>query len=132
MLFLYRRLRNRREGAAWLDSSSLAKFDANFINISEAQRLIICASIAYLNNEDAELQTGTSFFSLMRNMTMTGYYTTELGFKDLGYVRHASNIWGGFASEALQKHGRAWLVDCVDHSKRKIDAEWDNDMNLIS
>jgi hypothetical protein len=71
VLFLYRRLRYRRGSIAWLDSYSLAKFDANFINISEVQRLIIYDGIALPNNENAELQPGTNFFRLMRSLTIT-------------------------------------------------------------
>jgi gluconate 2-dehydrogenase gamma chain len=71
-----------RGGIAWLDSHSLERFSANFINISEPQRLIICDSIAYVDNQEAELQPGISFFSLIRNLTMTGYYTQYLGWSD--------------------------------------------------
>jgi hypothetical protein len=125
-----------RGGIAWLDSYSLERFSANFININESQRFMICDSIAYVDNEEAELQPGISFFSLMRNLTMTGYYTTELGFKDLGYVGNTPNVWDGVPENVLTKHGKSyedeWLAKCVDQSKRDVTAQWDDDMNLIS
>lgn len=125
-----------RGGIAWLDSYSLEKFGANFINIAESERLLICDNIAYPDIEEAELQPGISFFSLMRNLTMTGYYTSELGFKDLGYVGNTPNVWDGVPDEVLAKHGKAyedeWLAKCIDQSKRDITAQWDDDMNLIS
>lgn len=65
---------------------SLAKFDTSVIKISETQRLIVCGSNVFPGNEEAEPRPGSNFFSLMRNLTMTGYYMSELGFRNLGYV----------------------------------------------
>lgn len=125
-----------RGGIAWLDSYSIEKHGADFINISEDQQHDVCNDIAYPDVEDPELQPGISFFTLMRNLTMTGYYTTELGFKDLGYVGNQPNVWDGVPEHVLQKHGKAyeteWVAKCVDQSRRDITAEWDDDMNLIT
>ena len=125
-----------RGGIAWLDSRAIEMFGADFINISEAQRLSLCDEIAYTDVQDPELQPGISFFSLMRNLTLTGYYTTALGLEDLGYKGNAPNIWDGVPEEVLRKHGKTyepeWLEKCVDQSRRDITAEWDDDMNLIS
>lgn len=125
-----------RGGISWLDSYAIDQFDANFIRISEQQRLNICDSIAYSDVTDEELQPGINFFTLMRNLTMTGYYTTELGFRDLGYQGNTPNIWDGVSDQVLAKHGMRyesdWLQKCVDQSRRDITAEWDDDMNLIT
>ncbi|HJN97091.1 MAG: Tat pathway signal protein [Gammaproteobacteria bacterium] len=125
-----------RGGIAWLDNYAIEKFAADFITVSEPQRLAICDDIAYPDMEDAELQPGISFFSLMRNFTMTGYYTTELGLKDLGYVGNTPNVWDGVPERVLQQHGKQydaqWLSKCVDQSRKEIIAEWDDDGNLTS
>jgi hypothetical protein len=125
-----------RGGIAWLDNYALERFDANFITITEAQRLSICDSIAYPDVKEPELQPGISFFSLMRNLTLTGYYTTELGFKELGYQGNTPNVWDGVPESVLQKHGKhydpQWVAKCVDQSTREVIAQWDDDMNLIS
>ena len=125
-----------RGGIAWIDNRSIEKFGADFINITESQRLSICDEIAYPDVQDPELQPGISFFSLMRNLTLTGYYTTALGFQDLGYKGNTPNVWDGVPEEVLQKHNMAyeqeWLKKCVDQSRQDITAEWDDDMNLIT
>jgi hypothetical protein len=125
-----------RGGIAWLDNSAVDRFGADFINISEAQRLSLCDEIAYPDVQDAELQPGISFFSLMRDLTLTGYYTTALGLEDLGYQGNTPNVWDGVPDAVLQKHNKAyeteWLKKCVDQSPRDITAEWDDDMNLTS
>ncbi len=125
-----------RGGIAWLDKHAIDSFGADFINVSEQQRLTICDRIAYPDVEDPELQAGISFFSLMRNLTLTGYYTTAAGFEDLGYKGNTPNVWDGVPEAVLRRHNvdyeAEWLEKCVDQSRRDITAEWDDDMNLIS
>ncbi len=125
-----------RGGLMWLDTYAIENFNADFVNISEQQRLQICDRIAYPDVEDPDLQPGIRFFSLMRDLTLTGYYTTELGFRDLGYQGNTPNIWDGVPQHVLDKHNKQyeaeWLEKCVDQSRREITAEWDDDMNLIT
>lgn len=125
-----------RGGISWLDVRAIEKYGADFISIEEAQRLSLCDEIAYPDVEEAELQPGIRFFSFIRDLTLSGYYTTELGFKDLGYQGNTPNIWDGVPEAVLQRHGMAyeseWLEKCVDQSRRDIQAEWDDDMNLIT
>lgn len=125
-----------RGGISWLDSYAIDLYQADFISVTEAQRLIICDAIAYPDVETPELQPGISFFTLMRNLTLTGYYTTALGFNDLGYQGNTPNVWDGVPENVLNKHQMAyepqWLEKCVDQSRREIIARWDDDMKLIS
>lgn len=125
-----------RGGIMWLDNFSIDRHGANFISISESQRLAVCDAIAWPDVEDPVLQPGIRFFSLVRDLTMTGYYTTELGFQDLGYQGNTPNIWDGVPEQVLRRHGKRydpdWLAKCVDQSRRDITAEWDDDMNLIT
>ncbi|MCY4265101.1 MAG: gluconate 2-dehydrogenase subunit 3 family protein [Gammaproteobacteria bacterium] len=125
-----------REGIAWLDRYSVDQFGADFVGITEAQRLRICDRIAWPDIEDPELQEGIRFFSFMRDLTLTGYYTTEAGFRDLGYQGNTPNVWDGVPQEVLDRHGLSyeaeWLEKCVDQSRRDVMAEWDEDMNLIT
>ena len=125
-----------RGGIAWLDSYAIAGFGADFVNIEESQRLAICDRIAWPDVEDPELQPGIRFFSLMRDLTLTGYYTTAQGLQDLGYQGNVANVWDGVPEEVLARHGLQyepeWLAQCVDQSRRDIIATWDDDMNLTS
>ncbi len=125
-----------RGGIAWLDKHAIDAYGADFINIGEQQRLAICDQIAYPDEEEPALQPGISFFTLMRNLTLTGYYTTAAGFEDLGYVGNTPNVWDGVPEEVLERHNVAyeaeWLAKCVDQSRRDITAQWDDEMNLIT
>ena len=125
-----------RGGIAWLDSYAVNEFGADFVNIDEPQRHAICDRIAWIDAEDPVLQPGIAFFSLMRDLTLTGYYTTEQGLRDLGYQGNVANIWDGVPAEVLARHGLQyepeWLDKCVDQSRRDIIASWDDDMNRTS
>lgn len=125
-----------RGGIMWLDSYAIEQHGADFLNINESSRLNICDEIAYPENQVTHMQPGIHFFSLVRDLTMTGYYTTELGFKELGYQGNSPNIWDGVPERVLQRHGKQydsnWLSKCIDQSTREVPAEWDDDMNLIS
>jgi hypothetical protein len=72
----------------------------------------------------------------MRNLTLTGYYTTEMGIKDLGYKGNQPNVWDGVPQEVLDEHGLSydpeWIARCVDQDKRNDTAEWDAEGNLIT
>ena len=120
----------------WLRKGRLFFLYSDFINVSGPERLRLCDEIAYPDVEDAELQAGISFFSLMRDLTLMGYYTTEQGLKDLGYKGNTPNVWDGVPDAVLRKHNKAyeaqWLEKCADQSRRDITAEWGDDMNLIS
>jgi hypothetical protein len=40
------------------------------------------------------MSQGVNFFSLMRDLTATGFYTTEIGVKDLGYAGNKAHSMG--------------------------------------
>lgn len=127
-----------RGGIMWLDIQANTRFSKEFIACSKSQQIEIIDDIAYPdpNNEKPDMAVGRKFFDRMRNLTLTGYYTSQEGIKDLGYVGNAPNVWDGVPDEVLKKHGveydPEWIAKCVDQSKRGEIAVWDDDMNLIS
>ena len=72
----------------------------------------------------------------MRNLTLTGYYTTKMGIDDLGYKGNIPNIWDGVPADVLKEHDvdydEEWLAKCVDQDKREVIAEWDDKGNLLT
>ena len=51
------------------------------------------------------MQQGVSFFNLMRDLTASGFFTTEMGVKDLGYVGNTPNKWTGVPDDVLKQYG---------------------------
>lgn len=125
-----------RGGIAWLDNHSNKLYNLEFKKLTEAQQKVICDSIAYPGKTSPELLAGEKFFTLMRNMVLTGYYTSKMGVQALGYKGNSPNVWDGVPQDELDKHGLAyepeWLEKCVDQSKRTVIAEWDDDGNLLT
>ena len=63
------------------------------------------------------MKQGVVFFSLMRNLTASGFYTSEIGVKDLGYAGNTPNKWNGVPDDVLKQYNVAYtekeLKECV-------------------
>lgn len=131
-----------RGGLMWLDHEANRRFNTDFISSADAQQIEIVEDIAYppMNEKEAvapvPFAQGIKFFSLLRDLTLTGFYTTKIGIDDLGYVGNRANVWDGVPDEVLKKHGLAyeeeWLAKCIDQDTRMTIAEWDADGNLLT
>ena len=76
-----------RAGLAWLNRAARERFEAvGFPELDDAQRREICDEIAYEPAAPDDLKVQARFFDLFRDMTATGFWTTEEGMADLGYV----------------------------------------------
>jgi gluconate 2-dehydrogenase gamma chain len=51
------------------------------------------------------MSQGVAFFNLMRDLTATGFFTSEIGIKDLGYVGNRPNQWDGVPQDVLDQYG---------------------------
>ena len=94
-----------RGGLRWIDTEANKRFGKNFIDITDAQRIKIVDDIAYPEKVRAEFTHGATFFSMMRNLTATGFYTSEIGIKDIGYVGNTPNVWMGVPDDVLKQYG---------------------------
>ena len=110
-----------RGGLRWLNLESLKRFDKDFAGISPAQRIEIVDDIAYPNKAKATMKQGVAFFTLIRNLTTTGFYTSEIGVKDIGYEGNKPNQWNGVPDDVLKQYGLAYtekeLKECVSFGK---------------
>jgi gluconate 2-dehydrogenase gamma chain len=97
-----------RGGLRWLELQSLKRFEKSFAGITEQQRIEIVDDIAYPNKAKANMKQGVAFFSLMRNLTATGFYTAEIGVKDIGYVGNVPNQWTGVPDDVLKQYNLAY------------------------
>lgn len=125
-----------RGGMMWLDHEATKRFNRAFIVCNTDQQKELLDTIAYPEEAAPESAQGIKFFNLMRNLVLTGYYTSRMGIDDLGYQGNTPNTWDGVPTEVLTKHGLAyeqeWLVKCIDQEKRAVIAEWDEEGNLVN
>lgn len=106
-----------RGGLRWLDLQCVKQFEKAFVDCSDEQKIAMIDQIAFPEKAAPEMKQGVAFFSLLRNLTATGYYTSEVGIRDLGYVGNTPNRWNGVPDEVLKQYGLAYtekeLNECV-------------------
>jgi Gluconate 2-dehydrogenase subunit 3 len=123
-----------RGGLRWLDMQCLKRYGKTFVDCSQQQQIEMVDDIAYpeiqykdKNNKVKKgkvkpgMEQGVAFFSLMRNLTATGFYTSEMGVKDIGYLGNRPNQWNGVPDDVLKQYGLAYsekeLKECVSFDK---------------
>ena len=94
-----------RGGLRWLDVQCLNRYNATFKDATKEQQLEIVNEIAYPQQAKPEMQQGVAFFNRMRDLTASGFFTTEIGVKDLGYVGNVPNKWEGVPADILKQYG---------------------------
>lgn len=108
-----------RGGLRWLDVYSYKKNEKAFKDCTKEQQLAIVDEIAFPDKAKPQVKQGVAFFSLMRNLTATGFYTSEMGVKDVGYQGNVPNQWNGVPDDVLKQHGLAYtekeLKECISY-----------------
>ena len=106
-----------RGGIRWLDLQSIKQFGKAFKDCSPEQQIQLVDQIAYPNKAKPDMKQGVAFFSLIRNLTTTGFYTSEIGVKDIGYVGNTPNKWNGVPDDVLKQYNLAYtdkeMKECV-------------------
>ena len=106
-----------RGGLKWLDLHSYKKHAKAFTECSSKEQIGIVDEIAYPEKAAPALAQGVSFFNKIRDLVTTGFYTAEIGVKDLGYMGNVPNMWAGVPDDVLKQHGLAYtekeLKECI-------------------
>jgi hypothetical protein len=93
-----------RGGLKWLDVQCLNRYEHSFIGSTEQQQLEILEEIAYPMKAKPEMHQGAVFFSRLRDLVATGFYTSEIGIKDIGYVGNVPGQWAGVPKDVLAQY----------------------------
>ena len=125
-----------KKGLKWLEQESKQQFGKAFVDSCETEQKSILDSICYELEDVEEQPDGIAFFSLIRDLVVTGYFTSSVGLKDLGYQGNSPNVWDGVPDEVLKDHDvaydEAWLAKCIDQNQRNEVAKWDENGNLLT
>ena len=109
-----------RGGLRWLDMQCLTRFQNSFVDCDSKQQLQIVDEIAYPKKAKPSMKAGVAFFKLMRNLTATGFYTSEIGVKDVGYMGNTPTQWNGVPADVLKQYNLAYsekeLKECISFS----------------
>ena len=103
------RLTQLRGGLAWLNRTARERFGAaDFPALTAAQRHEICDEICFEPNAPDGLRPRARFFDQFRDWVSTGFWTTEEGMRDLGYMGNVPlPSFDGPPPEVLERLGLA-------------------------
>lgn len=95
-----------RAGLSWMDAQSAARFGKPFGDAAQQQREQILNDIAWPERAPAAMADGVTFFNRFRDFTASGFWSSQMGVKDLRYIGSTFNPdWNGCPPEALAKLG---------------------------
>jgi len=91
-------------GLIWLESESQKRFKNAFSQLSPVQQHAICDDICFAPKAAPEFTSAAAFFSIFRDLTAGGFYTTPAGWKDIGYVGNVALTHFDGPPPAVLKH----------------------------
>ncbi len=95
-----------RGGLAWLDRQCEARFDKRFLDCTAEQRAAVLDDIAWPKTAKPEFRHGVAFFNSFRDLTASGFFSSQTGVQDLKYLGNVMVAeWKGCPPEALKKLG---------------------------
>jgi hypothetical protein len=94
-----------RGGLLWLDAEARKRFDNTFVECPQPQQIEIVEDIAYPEKKKPGMNHGIAFFSLLRNLTASGFWSSQMGIADIGYVGNTPNEWDGVPEEIQKQYG---------------------------
>jgi hypothetical protein len=71
-------------GLDWIDARSQSLFKHEFMQCAPEEQNSLLEELAYKEKFKSTTEAGRAFFQMMRDYTVVGYYTTEIGLETLG------------------------------------------------
>jgi hypothetical protein len=72
-----------RTGLAWLNAHSEDVNGKRFVQLTQEQQTSLLEPLGFKDKTRPGEETGRKFFRMMREYTVTGFYTSEIGYKEL-------------------------------------------------
>lgn len=95
-----------RKGLAWLDTESHNRFGLPFAAASERKQQQILDDIAWPKQARPDFAEAATFFTDFRNLTATGYWSSQVGVEDLQYIGNTVvPEWTGCPEPQLRRLG---------------------------
>ena len=98
-----------RDGLAWIDAECQRRFTKTFAACAPAERIELLEDIAWPERATPEMKDGVSFFNYVRDFTSSGFWSSQMGVRDLRYIGNVAVArWNGCPPAALRKLGVAY------------------------
>ena len=72
-----------RLGISWLNAHCERLFGKAFLDLTEAQQVSVLEPFAYKGKHREGEEDGRKFFAAIKELTVMGFYTTEIGYKEI-------------------------------------------------
>jgi len=111
-----------RGGLRWLDMQCLTRYNKSFKDCNSSQQIEMVDEIAYPKKAKPAMAPGVAFFNKLRNLVASGFYTSEIGVKDIGYAGNKPNQWNGVPDDVLKQYNMAYtekqLKECISFDSK--------------
>jgi len=98
-----------RGGLSWLDYESSRRFSSTFLDASSDEQTQLIDDIAWPERTSPGLESGSAFFSLFRDLTASGFWSSQMGVEDLGYSGNTPRpSWDGCPIDAMDHLGLSY------------------------
>lgn len=94
-----------RGGLAWLDAECRRRFGAPYASLTAARRHAVLDDIAYPKRARPEMRAGVAFFNRVRDLAVSGFYSSKIGYADLNYQGAPQAEWAGVPKHVLDHLG---------------------------
>jgi gluconate 2-dehydrogenase gamma chain len=93
-----------RGGLAWINAESRRRFGHDFAEATAEEQNAILDDIAFPLTARPEMSQGVAFFNRFRDLVASGFWSSEMGVRDLQYIGNIPVVrWEGCSAEALRK-----------------------------
>ncbi len=72
-----------RTGLAWLDAYAEQTASKKFMELTLEQQISLLEPLGYKDKMKPGQEAGREFFKMIREYTVTGFYTSEIGYKEI-------------------------------------------------
>jgi len=97
------------DGLAWMDAASNGSFEKNFVQLTEGEWKALLDKIAYPDSAKVSDKDGVSFFTTLRDLTASGFWSSKMGMQDLNYTGNTpQGSWEGCSHEAMEHLGLSY------------------------
>ncbi len=94
-----------RGGLALFERTCVERVSARFADADEQQRLEMLELVAYPEDIEPDLERLGAWFSTLRDLTASGFFSSRMGVEDLGYQGNTAYAWDGCPQESLDHLG---------------------------
>src|SRR3954465_3284559 len=89
-------------GILWIDEEMKHRYNGKlFVDAAPEQQTALLDLIAWRKNQSPELNAGIQFFAFCRRMVADAYYTSPIGYKEVGFMGNGAVAQFSVPKEAL-------------------------------